>query len=78
MAPFREHRTHSRISCRIPLEFMPWKSHRPCSAIIYNVSDDGAYIETRSEIDPGENVLIHLMRKMPDEIANRCPEKAPA
>jgi ribosomal protein L37AE/L43A len=54
---------------------MPWKSHRPCSAIIYNVSDDGAYIETRSEIDPGENVLIHLMRKMPDEIANRVPRE---
>ncbi len=73
MAPFREHRTHSRISCRIPLEFLPWKSSRSCSGVIYNVSDDGAYIETGYEIDPGENILIHLTRDMPGEIAERVP-----
>lgn len=75
MAPFREHRTHSRTSCRIPLEFLPWKSRRPFNAMVYNVSDDGAYIETSHPVDPGENVLIHLARRMPDEVAGRVPRE---
>jgi hypothetical protein len=75
MAPFREHRTHSRISCRIPLECLPWKSSRPFSATVYNVSDDGAYIETSHEVKPGENILIHLARNMPDEIAEIVPNE---
>lgn len=75
MAPFRENRTHSRVNCRIPLKYLPWKSSRSFNATIYNVSDDGAYIETCHAVKPGESILIRLTTDMPDDIADIIPSE---
>lgn len=67
MAPFREHRTHTRLQCRVPLELKSTaqKKKRAYEATIYNVSQDGVYIETSRELEPGEQVHLHLEQLVP-------------
>lgn len=63
MAPLREHRTRTRTDCRIPLECAAGRSGRPFQAVVHNISDDGAYLETDREIKRGDNIFIHALQQ---------------
>ena len=67
MALFRDHRAHMRTQCRIPLEIR--RSVRgtagACGATLYNVSEEGIYIETEQKFGTGERVHIHPIQQVP-------------
>lgn len=67
MTADQEHRTQSRLSCRIPMEYTLRRSHRPYRAVVYNISDTGLYAETERELRPGQDVRIHISRGIPEE-----------
>ncbi len=66
MALDREHRTHQRMSCRIPMEYTFRRSHKAYQATVYNVSDDGLYVETDRELRPGQDIRISIRQDMPE------------
>ncbi len=67
MGQISEHRTHTRKDCRIPLEVeCPARGRAfPREAMLYNVSEEGIYLETEQELRPGEPVHIHLAQEIP-------------
>lgn len=69
MAQSRENRMHSRTNCRIQLECLVKQSEKPFQATVFNVGNDGVYLETDRELKPGEDILIHTSRKAPEETA---------
>ncbi len=72
MAQIREHRTHPRTYCRIPLDCLSKQSDQSFHATVFNLSDDGVYLETDHVVRPGENILIHAAQEVPEEVA--CKE----
>lgn len=72
MAQIRENRMHSRMYCRIPLECLSKQSDQSFQATVFNVSDDGVYLEADRELRPGENILIHTAQEVPKEVT--CKE----
>ncbi len=67
MGQISEHRTHKRMDCRIPLELECTARGRvfPCEATLYNVSEEGIYLETDKELRAGEPVHIRLIQEVP-------------
>lgn len=67
MGQISEHRTHARKDCRIPLEVECTARGRvfPCEATLYNISQEGIYLETDQELRPGEPVHIRLIQEVP-------------
>lgn len=67
MTPFREHRTHSRMQCRVPLKvvFQARRGRTTHEAVLYNVSEEGVYLETDHEFKPGDRVDVHPVQRVP-------------
>lgn len=70
MTTDQEHRTQSRISCRIPMEYTFKRSRKPYRATVYNISDTGLYAETERELKPGQDIRIHIHQDVPEEVVH--------
>lgn len=66
MAFGQENRTQQRLNCRIPMEYTFRRSHKPYQATVYNISDDGLYVETNRELRPGQDIRIFIRQDMPE------------
>jgi hypothetical protein len=61
MAESVEQRACARKSCQIPLKFAVQKSDKYFDATIFNMSDEGMYMEARQKLSPGDDIRIKMM-----------------
>jgi hypothetical protein len=61
MAGSIEQRACARKSCQIPLKFAVQKSDKYFDATMFNISDEGIYMEARQKLSPGDDIWIKMM-----------------
>jgi hypothetical protein len=70
---FGEQRKQMRAQCRIPLGLActSYKTNMPFQVTIYNINDNGLYLETTRELEPDDEILIHAVNHTPLGITAR-------
>lgn len=64
MSTFRDHRTHSRMPCLAHLEVdcKGCRTRGRIKGMMYNMSDEGLYLEAQGRVSPGSKVIIQDVR----------------